>query len=65
MTGNGATHHTTGTLTTRYSDGTLQNGIGIDDYLALCDRIGMQPAITLRMQFGDLDEVQEAADWVE
>ena len=43
----------------------LQNGIGIDDYLALCEEIGMVPAITIRLQYGGADEVQEAADWVE
>ena len=45
------------------SDGFLENGIGIDDYLALCERIGMKPAITVALQFGTDIELADAVDW--
>lgn len=48
-----------------YTDGMLENGIGTDDYLALCEALGMVPAITLRLQFGTEEELDEAAAWVE
>eukprot|EP00937_MAST-01D_sp_MAST-1D-sp2_P002767 g2767.t1 len=48
-----------------YTSGFEENGIGIDEYIALCEELGMTPAITVRLQFGDEDEVAEAADWVE
>ena len=48
-----------------YTDGLLADGIGIDDYLALCEAVGMVPAITLRLQFGSEAELREAADLVE
>jgi hypothetical protein len=35
-----------------YSDGALQNGPNIDEYIALCRRIGATPAITLALQYG-------------
>eukprot|EP00041_Stephanoeca_diplocostata_P021695 m.509300 g.509300 ORF g.509300 m.509300 type:complete len:855 (-) comp21888_c2_seq22:3947-6511(-) len=48
-----------------YTDGFMQNGIGIDDYIALCEELNMTPAITIRFQLGQEADVQEAADWVE
>jgi alpha-L-arabinofuranosidase len=41
-----------------YTDGFMENGIGIDDYLALCDELNMVPAVTIRFQTGDAEEVQ-------
>ena len=35
-----------------YSDGVLQNGPNVDEYLSLCRRIGATPAITLAVQYG-------------
>lgn len=43
----------------------MENGIGIDDYLALCEAVGYVPAITVRLQYATPEEVQEARDWVE
>jgi alpha-L-arabinofuranosidase len=51
-----------------YTDGMMENGVSTDDYLALCERIGMIPAITVRFQEGRTGpggDVQEAIDWVE
>eukprot|EP00040_Diaphanoeca_grandis_P035344 m.222056 g.222056 ORF g.222056 m.222056 type:complete len:1073 (+) comp33360_c0_seq3:76-3294(+) len=48
-----------------YTDGFMENGIGIDDYLALCDKVGLAPSVTVRFQTGGSDEVTEATDWVE
>ena len=48
-----------------YTSGFEENGIGIDDYIALCRELGMTPAITVRLQLADAAECQEAADWVE
>lgn len=48
-----------------YTDGFMENGIGIDDFLALCDEVGFRPALTIRFQFGQQIEVQEAFEWVE
>merc|ERR1712166_474469 len=48
-----------------YSDGMMENGIGVDDYMALVKRLQMVPSVTLRLQYGTQEEVQEAADLVE
>ena len=48
-----------------YTDGFMENGIGIDDYMALCAELEMVPAITVRMQTGDTKEIREASEWVE
>ena len=47
-----------------YTDGFMENGIGIDDFLALCKEVDLVPALTIRFQFGGPGEVQEASDWV-
>lgn len=47
-----------------YTDGALENGIGIDDYLALCEKLNMVPAITISLQFGTADEVQVRSIYV-
>ena len=48
-----------------YSDGFMQNGPGIDEYMALTRRVGATPAITFALQFGTDAEIQDARDWVE
>ena len=48
-----------------YTDGMMENGIGVDDFMALCERIGMVPAITLRLSLGSEEEIEEAADLIE
>ena len=48
-----------------YTDGMMENGISTDDYLALCEYVGLVPAITIRFQMGQDADVQEARDWVE
>ncbi len=48
-----------------YTDGMMENGISTDDYLALCEYVGLVPAITIRFQMGTDEDVQEARDWVE
>jgi len=48
-----------------YTDGFLENGIGIDDYMALCKELNMIPAITIRVQLGGSVDAEEAASWVE
>jgi alpha-L-arabinofuranosidase len=48
-----------------YTAGTMQNGVGIDDFLALTEELGMEPAITVRLVNGSNDEISEAAAWVE
>lgn len=48
-----------------YTDGFMENGVGIDDFMALCAEVGVIPALTIRFQFGGAVEVQEASDWVE
>ena len=48
-----------------YTDGFVQNGIGIDDYLALCEEVGLIPAITVRLQTADEEELKEAEEWVD
>ena len=48
-----------------YSDGFMQNGPGIDEYVALARRIGAQPAVSIALQFGTPAEVADARDWVE
>ena len=48
-----------------YSDGFMQNGIGIDEYMQLVRRVGAIPAITVALQFGTAEEIQDARDWVE
>jgi len=48
-----------------YSDGFMQNGPGIDEYMALVSRIGATPAITVPLQFGSEKEITDARDWVE
>jgi hypothetical protein len=48
-----------------YTDGMMENGISTDDYLALCERVGLIPSITVRFQMGQDADVQEARDWVE
>ena len=48
-----------------YSDGFMQNGPGIDEYMALTRRVGAMPAVTFALQFGTDDEIQDARDWVE
>ena len=48
-----------------YSDGFLQNGPGVDEYIALCRRVGATPAITFALQFGTDQEIGEARDLVE
>ena len=41
-----------------YTDGMMENGIGVDDYLALCEYIGMTPSLTIRFQMGQDADVQ-------
>lgn len=48
-----------------YTDQFLENGVGIDDYMALIKRVGAVPAITVRLNIGDATEISEAKDWVE
>jgi len=48
-----------------YTDGFVENGVGVDDFLALCDELGMAPALTVRLQFATDDELDEAADLIE
>jgi len=48
-----------------YTDGMMENGISTDDYLALCEYVGLIPSITVRFQMGEDADVQEARDWVE
>ena len=48
-----------------YSDGFMQNGLGIDDYIELTRRIGVEPAITFAIQYGTDIEIQDARDFVE
>ena len=48
-----------------YTDGFLQNGPGVDEYIALALRVGAMPAITFALQFGTDAEIQDARDFVE
>lgn len=48
-----------------YSDGFLENGIGTDEYIALCRELGAVPAITVALTFGGPEEIADAAAWVE
>ena len=48
-----------------YTDGMMENGISTDDYLALCEYVGLIPSLTVRFQMGQDADVQEARDWVE
>lgn len=48
-----------------YSDGFMQNGPNIDDYIRLCRRIDVIPAITFAIQYGTDSEIQDAKDLVE
>ena len=41
-----------------YTDGAMELGIGIDDYLALCEEVGLLPAITVRLQTASEGEVR-------
>ena len=46
----------------------MENGISTDDYLALCEYVGLTPAITVRFQQGlpgPGGDVEEAQQWVE
>ena len=43
----------------------MENGVGVDDYMALTTCLGMVPAVTLRLQYGTAAEGKEAADLVE
>ena len=48
-----------------YTDGFLQDSIRIDEYIALCRRLRMVPAIAIKLQSGSWQEAQDAADWVQ
>ena len=48
-----------------YTAGMMENGIGTDEYLKLVSELQMEPSITIRLQLGDEQEIQEARDWVE
>ncbi len=48
-----------------YSDGFMQNGPGIDEYIALTNRVGAIPAITFALQYGTPAEIDDARDLVE
>lgn len=48
-----------------YTDGFEPNGLGIDEYMTLVSRVGAVPAITIPLQFGTPEEIQDARDWVE
>ena len=48
-----------------YTDGFMENGPSTDEYLALCREIGAMPVITLVLQFGSAEEVENARAWVE
>ena len=48
-----------------YSDGFLQNGPGIDEYIALTNHIGATPAISIALQYGTPQEITDARDLVE
>lgn len=48
-----------------YSDGFLENGPNIDEYMALIALVGATPAVTIALQFGTPQEIQDARDFVE
>jgi alpha-N-arabinofuranosidase len=48
-----------------YSDGFLENGPNIDEYIALAARVGATPAVTVPLQFGTPEEIEDARDLVE
>ena len=48
-----------------YSDGFLENGPNIDEYMALIAFTGATPAVTIALQFGTPQEIQDARDFVE
>ena len=48
-----------------YSDGFLENGPNIDEYMALIGFVGATPAVTIPLQYGTPQEVQDAVDLVE
>lgn len=48
-----------------YTDGFLDDWIGIDEYIQLCRHVDAEPAITLQLQFGTDEEVELARSWVE
>ena len=48
-----------------YSDGFMLDGPTIDEYMELTAAVGATPAITVALQFGTAQEIQDAADWVE
>ena len=47
-----------------YTDGFLMNGPNTDEYMQLCFRLGMEPAIAIRLEFGTDEEVEVAKSWV-
>lgn len=48
-----------------YSDGFLQSAPNVDEYIALCRFMGATPSITVALQFGTAEEIQDARDLVE
>jgi len=48
-----------------YTDGMTEDWPGLEEYLAICEEIGAEPAIGLKVQFGDSAEVRSAAQLVE
>ncbi len=48
-----------------YTDGISENWPGVDEYFALARIIGATPAIGLKLNFGTVEEVQDAAEFLE
>jgi alpha-L-arabinofuranosidase len=47
------------------SDGFSQNAPNVDEYIALCRAVNATPAITVALQFGSPQEIQDAVDLLE
>lgn len=48
-----------------YTEGAVENGLSTDEFVALCQELGMEPSITLPLQFATEAELQDARDWSE
>jgi alpha-N-arabinofuranosidase len=47
-----------------FTDGFVENGPNIDEYVALTAYVGATPAVTIPLQFGTQQEIQDAVDLV-
>lgn len=48
-----------------YTDGAEQDGLSTDEFMVLCQELGMLPSLTLALQFGTDEEIENARAWAE